>query len=408
MVKPRMALTFNIKVKSALHLGQAPLGAGEYLFTQRYVPGSALRGALAEACIEQGLQPGSGSEFEDLFEGPEAVRFEPAYPTRGRHWGYPFPLTARRCKHHGGFPSEDAKPEAAARSHGVFDTLVNQVVFEAYLEAGVLPSLEKALCPHCWEGVEPAAGAYTWRGGVDGRPGPAATVLERHTHTAINRERGVAEDGMLFTVETIEPGTLLHGCVWVSPQYQELVADALSRIRHLGRGAARGQGRVDIELASSTMPSDTQARIIALNQCFAEEVAYYATLTGHALPLAEHIYFTLDLLSPTVVSGGATATLTPPDLGLTATATLIRRFVAPETIGGWWSVARLPYATALAAKTGSVFLYATPADVDLAQLSAELDALRATGIGRYRERGYGAVMACAPFHLWTAEKEAAR
>ena len=52
--------------------------------------------------------------------------------------------------------------------------------------------------------------------------------------------------------------------------------------------------------------------------------------------------------------------------------------------------------------------YAHLSDADVEALGAELDALRATGIGRYRERGYGAVMACAPFHLWTAEKEAAR
>ena len=408
MVDPKIAITFTIKVKSALHIGQAPLGAGEYLFTQRHIPGSALRGALAEVCIAQGMQPEPGSDFETLFEGPAAVRFEPAYPAKSNRWGYPFPLTARRCKHHGGFPSEDAKTEEAARFHGVFDTLVSQIVFEAYLEAGKLPCIEKALCPHCWEGVTPAAGVYTWRGGVDGRPGPAATPLKRHTHTAINRERSVAEDNMLFTVETIEPETLLQGCMWVPPQYEQTVKAALCRIEHLGRGATRGQGNVAIELTSSVVPGDTQARITALNKCFADEVAYYAALAGDTLPLTERLYFTLDLLSPAVLGISATATLAPPDLGLTTPTTLIRRFVVPETIGGWWNVARLPYATALAAKTGSLFLYAAPANVDLAQLSAELDALRATGIGRYRERGYGAVMACAPFHLWTTEKEAAR
>jgi hypothetical protein len=46
--------------------------------------------------------------------------------------------------------------------------------------------------------------------------------------------------------------------------------------------------------------------------------------------------------------------------------------------------------------------------VGIEELSGELHALRARGIGGQRERGYGAVLPCAPFHLWTAEKEAGR
>jgi hypothetical protein len=105
---------------------------------------------------------------------------------------------------------------------------------------------------------------------------------------------------------------------------------------------------------------------------------------------------------------GVAATLEPGTLDLPVEVELARRFAAPETVGGWWRVAGLPRPTALAAKAGSVLLYKAPSEVDIEELGRELNALRARGIGGQRERGYGAVLPCAPFHLWTAEKEAGR
>lgn len=405
----RISIPFEIEIESALHVGQAPLGVGEYMFTQRHIPGSALRGALAEVFINQyGLKPGLGSEFNRLFEGVEAIRFEPAYPATALEWGYPFPLTARQCKAQGGFPKLDTPQAERERYHGAFDILVSQLVFEEQLASGPVPFIEKPLCPHCWGGVEPAHGVYTWTDD-EGQPGVASDVrLTRHTHTAINRARSVAEDRMLFTVETMEPGTLLRGRVWVGPDQLEQVREALSAIRRLGRGITRGRGKVIVEPLLQESNGSTLARMKALNELIQAERALYAHLAGEAAPPPDGVYFTLDLLSPAVFGNGVVATLEPDDLGLSVETTLVRRFVASEVVGGWWNAARLPHPTALAATAGSVFLYKAPPDVDLEDLSRELDTLRAEGIGHLRERGYGAVLPCAPFHLWTAEKEAAR
>lgn len=405
----KIGILFEIEIKSALHVGQAPLGVGEYMFTQRHIPGSALRGALAEVLINQyGLKPGPESEFNRLFEGAEAIRFEPAYPATALEWGYPFPLTAHQCKAHGGFPKLDTPHAERECYHGAFDVLVSQFVFEERLASGPVPFIEKPLCPHCWKNVEPVPGVYTWDE-EEGHPGVASDVhLMRHTHTAINRARGVAEDGMLFTVETMEPGTLLRGQVWVEPDQVERVRGALSGVKRLGRGVTRGRGRVMVDPLPQESNDGTLARLEALNGLIQEERALYARLADDAAPPPDGIYFTLDLLSPAVFRNGVAATLEPEDLNLSVETTLVRRFVASETVGGWWNAARLPHATALAAKAGSVFLYKAPPDVDLKDLSRELDTLRAEGVGHLRERGYGAVLPCAPFHLWTAEKEAAR
>jgi hypothetical protein len=83
----------------------------------------------------------------------------------------------------------------------------------------------------------------------------------------------------------------------------------------------------------------------------------------------------------------------------------VRRWVAPEHVGGWWTVAGLPHPTALAAAAGSVYLYRAGPDVDLDVLIERLREIQAEGIGRERERGSGVVLPCAPFHTWTEERE---
>jgi CRISPR-associated protein Csx10 len=405
----KVSIPFEIEIKSALHVGQAPLGVGEYMLTQRHIPGSALRGALAEVFIHQyGLEPGPGSEFNQLFDGAEALRFEPAYPATALVWGYPLPLTARQCKAHGGFPKLETPLAERERYHGAFDVLVSQVVFEEQLESGAVPFIERPLCPHCWGGVEPVPGVYTWDE-EEGHPGVASDVhLVRHTHTAINRARSVAEDDMLFTVETMEPGTLLRGRVWAEPDQVERMREALSAIKRLGRGVTRGRGQVVVEPLPQTSGGSTLARLKTLNELIQAERVMYAHLTGKTVPPPDGAYFTLDLLSPAICRDGVAATLEPEDLHFSFAVNLVRRFAASEVVGGWWRAARLPHPTALAVKSGSVFLYRAPSNVDLEGLSQELENLQAEGIGHLRERGYGAVLPCAPFHLWTAEKEAAR
>ncbi len=176
----------------------------------------------------------------------------------------------------------------------------------------------------------------------------------------------------------------------------------------MGRGVTRGRGQVAVNSSLRESNTSTLTWLKALNERIQGERALYARLAGRAAPPVDGVYFTLDLLSPAVFRDGVTATLEPGDLALAVETSLVRRFVAPETTGGWWRVAKLPHPTALAAKAGSVFLYRAPPDVDLRTLGQGLDELRARGIGHLRERGYGAVLPCSPFHLWTAEKESAR
>jgi len=293
--------------------------------------------------------------------------------------------------------------------------LAEQITFEEHLSAwesqGLL-FLNTYRCPHdgCSGKVEPLnKGGYTWF--TDNSPGALPNVqLVRHTHTAINRARNVAEDGMLYTLETIEPDTVLEGCLWAPEDHLDSVKRALSELTHLGRGAHRGKGRVAVRIADEARIGKTKTRIEALTKLIQEAQAFYGRLLGDdARALAtDGYYFTLDLLAPAIFGDGNVATLQPSALDVGTNISLIRSFVSPTVVGGWWSAARLPYPTALAAQTGSVFLYRASQDTDLDDLSKRLDDLRAEGLGQRRERGYGAFIPCAPFHLWTAAKEANR
>jgi len=410
----------SIHLKSPLHLGQAPQAAGEYLFTQRCIPGGALRGALAEVltrdctrekCAPDECPPETRDKclFYRLMGEPGHLRFEPAYPVVGAGYSFPFPFTARTCKLKDGFP-EKITPTEREKHHGVFDTLAAQFVFEQMLDEGrPVPFIYRSQCPRCGGTVEEALGCYGWS---DGNPLPIPRVdLVRTTHTAINRARGVAEDDMLYTIEAIQEGATFRSTLWVactSNEEMDEVKAALSGITRLGRGTSRGRGRVEVtpHLPPSRLLSPEE-RIQALTGCIEAERQFYHTVAGlDYQPDGAH-YFTLDLLSPAILGDGVTADLRlPPErLGLPEGVKLVRRWVAPEHVGGWWTVAGLPYPTALAAATGSVYLYRAGPEVDLDFIVERLREIQAEGIGRERERGYGAVLPCAPFHTWTEERE---
>lgn len=414
----------TVHLKSALHLGQAPQGAGEYLFTQRHIPGAALRGALAEVlvrdcarekakCSPNECPPETRDEclFYQLMGEPGHLRFEPAYPVVGTGYSFPFPLTARTCKLKEGFP-EKITPTEQEKHHGVFDTLVSQFVFEQMLDDGrKVPFIYRSLCPRCGGGVKEATGCYGWFTDND-VPLPIPKIdknIVRTTHTAINRTRGVAEDAMLYTIEAIQKGTTFRGTLWVACDVNGTVEATLTNITRLGRGTSRGRGRVEVTPHSEPDLPNLEDRIQALTACIKKERQFYYAVAGQSeeyQPDDAH-YFTLDLLSPAVLGDGVTADLllTPERLGLPKGVEPKRRWVTPEHVGGWWTVAGLPHPTALAAAVGSVYLYRVGREVmTLNALAGRLREIQAQGIGRERDRGYGAVLPCAPFHTWTEEK----
>lgn len=396
--------------QSPLNLGTTR-GLSNFLETEDYIPGSALRGATAgrllSTCQDKHYLENhaqcphrAGCPFWQVFGGDQQPLFWNSRVSQRRLPSAPYPLTTRSCKIKRGFNSDD--PE----NHGIFDTLVRQALFEEMVDRRArMAALYHDDCPVCGESTVPPLGYYAaawehdqWRFQSIKRP-----LKERVSHTAINRARGVAEDGFLFTIEQIVHGAdcVFEGAVVFDDAYQATLLDALAGEHRVGRASSRGLGRVKVQLvdqALSTQPLTD--RFQRLNELFATEQAFYAAM-DHTVPSQpEGVYFTLDLLSDTILAGEVPSVLPDPaELGLPAGTELARAWARTTVVGGWHGAARMPRQTRLAVQRGAVYLFKALASTDRQTLLATLSDLELTGIGVERKRGHGQVIACAPIHL---------
>ncbi len=411
----------------------APLQLGtestlsNYERTAAVISGAVLRGAVAEAalasCTQSRRERADHSTCPDRETCPFWQIFNPAneplwgfaYPAPlGPAW--PFPLTARTCKREPGYPHRDRWGRTTG--HNVYDALIGQLVDNLLTDpnfphrADILPQLKTDLatvkgllrttCPDCGEPLKPPVGYYAW----DARQGPlyaGRASVRRATHVGINRARGVAEDSLLFTQESLDmaqDALFFHthirvpAAVW--PHLQPYLDN---REYTIGRGRSRGNGRVHI-LGDVIPTPEIADRVGRFSQAVDNALLRHKDDDARVQP-TPGTFFTLTLRSPTILEhfGQPRARLEPEDLGL-PDARLLRAWARTEVIGGWDSAARLPRATCLAIQAGSVFVYWTPAPNDDAALLARLAELEMTGVGAERPRGYGHVTVCAPFHTW--------
>ncbi len=407
-------LALRIIAESPLLLG-GPHAQGNYLETRGYLPGAALRGALARALLEDCAAREyirdhdhclplirDNCPFHRLFCHGYPPLFDNSYPSNGER-SFPLPLTARTCKAHPGF-KDLAKPQ---EPHGVFDTLVRRLVFEEAVEAELRLAFLywPPRCPQCHGGTMPLSGFYE-KGPKGAYLSPRAAT-DRLSRTAINRARSVAEEAMLYTIQTIEAGTRFQGSVVVDGDKQALLEESLRRVGWLGRGNSRGLGRVRIELLGQEEgdKGDLEARVTAFNRLVEEERRLYYKIDGRPQksvesPAAEGWYFVLDLLSPAILTSDGLPTLHPgpKGLGLSEGVTLTRPFARPTAATGWFSAAGLPRRTQLATAMGSVFVYQVKEERDREQVLERLALLEMEGIGQERERGYGQITVCSLFH----------
>lgn len=439
-----IAIEVTVELLTPLLLGKRK--QGNVYATQTHIPGAVLRGAVAQPYIEVCAQPDylhdharcpEKCDFHRLFFAQPAPRFGPCYPAQAR-LSYPFPATARTCKYHPGFAH-------TSDHHGIQDTLIPLWTFEhlAFERERALPEVYDPHCAVCEDGVslEPANGF--WEPGSPGRyyqPRPRVTRVSR---TAIDRRRGTAAEEMLYTLELVsermksgryderehsqDTPTRFKGLVWVQEADADLLAERLEAITAIGGATSRGLGRVRVttqrrrvsptsitrqdaeELVAAAKgetsfeprprghPTEAELvdRIRALNGALQKEFARYA---DYAEPPRERLYFTVDLLSDTILGGvGEPETLLPETL---TGAKRVRCWAGHSQVSGWSGAFRLPRTVHLAIEAGSVFLYELPAKDVGAVLAAlqQLEELEREGLGRERERGCGLVQICSPFH----------
>jgi len=407
-------LELDIQLESPLLAG-SDRSYGPYRDTMEYLPGVALRGALAQVLLDacgqrehledhQACPAREDCDFYNVFCVEPFPIFENCYPSVTGGVSYPLPLTARTCKYYDGFKEEDLDPSR----HGAGDILVRQCIFEEMLdneEVHPLPLLYEPKCPECRRPVKPYGGFY-------GEGGPkyyqVKVPLSRTSRTAINRSRGVAEDGMLYSLQVMEPRIKeglfsLRGSIVLDEERMALVESALSKVHRVGSGRSRGLGKIRVQTMGHDSPPSTSVaqRVMGFNEEVRKEGAFYYKAGGIKAPQDGSWLFTVDLLSDAllVAKGLPAVTLHPEQLNLgDEEITLVRSFARHRTVGGWAAGAGLPRTTELATVLGSVFVYRVEG-AEVEELLPSLEDLEKRGVGRDRERGFGQVQVCSPFHL---------
>ncbi|MBN2390318.1 MAG: CRISPR-associated RAMP protein Csx10 [Anaerolineae bacterium] len=403
-------LDIVVRLQSPLLLGNESNEAN-YKTTRAYIPGSALRGAAAQQVLRSESideQP-QHNDLEKLFNAETLLVVENLYPTtaRGREWSFPAPHTARSCKYHRGFKKAEDKAE---QGHGVGDILIRQTVFEHMLTAQQvrLPALYKPHCPECGADVDAFEDFIVMI--ASGRFDAIRVPVRRASRTAINRQRGVAEDGQLYTLEFIEPvdsrgrPTAFRGRLWADREQRVALIEGLSRVTALGGSKTRGLGQVTVEILSpedkrrTSLPK-IEERLATFNAAVREEWGFYERVAD-APPLPEDVYFfSVDLLSAAILTWHSIPVNTPLPLmlGLDERVSLVRAFADYSIAGGWHMGANLPRRKQPTVEMGSVFMYRSQG-YTLAELAERLAHVEKQGIGRERARGFGRVTICLPFH----------
>lgn len=427
MSERRTTLLFQITPQSPLLLGDRS-GNSNFQETAQFIPGSTLRGAVAagliQACIVQHNldnhddcpDPGTCS-FHQLFNEDEPY-FGNSYP--GGSYGpvWPLPLTAQTCKKHSGWRQGVRKP-----GHGIFDILLTDFAYAlvsdpAYPRRAILqpglgtawstawqPAMRQAqeICSVCDAQMTPAVSGETYYAWQDG-PQPATIIPKRRTvHVGINRARGVSEDALLFTQESLTPtGTdqYFYAEVSVPSNNIEALQAAMSGTFHVGRGRSRGYGEVTINRISPGAYMDLAGRLEEFNLAAALALKPYRDEDAQVAHMLSGHLFSLTLRTPAVLAeaGRPSCVPQPEDLRLPAEVVWLQSWSRSEQVGGWHNAARLPRRTQPAVKAGSVFLYYAPATVAKEALLAKLSDLERKGIGENRERGYGRLTVCARYH----------
>ena len=380
---------------------------GQFRQSTPYVPGAVLRGALAQQLLDADEQ--NHPDFAALFTAPDAPLFRHAYPAYFDKTNppgaflpsHPLPATAFSCKAEGGFDR-----------HGVFDSLIDRLCYE---KLGVkIPYLPRCNHDeHKGEGdrVEAYRGFY-----VDTPNGKRSVSVPSQltTRVALNRRRKVAEEGLLYSPLVIsEAGahgaaTTFQGSIVVNDVNRAVVEKRLPQLTHIGSGAARGFGRVEVKVEHAST-NDLKERVAVFNSNIHGRWKKWAQLAGKP-PCPDSTFFAVLLLSDAIlrVDGWTpTVRLEAAMLGAAGkNAELVRCYAMADYRGGWNTAWGLPKDTELVGRMGSLYVYHTKNSIDDEHWLNALCDLEERGVGERRIEGFGQVRVCDEFHQEIQEVKA--
>ena len=378
----------------------------------RYVPGTAMLGALAEAHQRLHHDP---QEFAHFFL-EDRIAFGNAYPatfeaeslTRSEQLPVaPIPATARSGKRFSGFRFDGQ--HAQDRRDGVTDGLVPLALFALSGEsrADLLDSIRRVRRDAVDVDLDRISGFYR-QGLQPDEIGKARLTPDLRTRTGINYRTGTVQQEILYSTQVLPEQSVFWGCWTIADDGDEgahlcgrletFVEDLVeSGMLRLGNNRTRGFGRVQARLIE--YPGDNAAAL-------AERVRRFTHLIGdvarqYHIDLPEGVYVPITLTSDVLLSDELLRSrlrLEPHDLATHGIpdAELVYHTAGVRRVRGWNSLLGLPRADLAAISMGSVFLFRLPAT--FADWPALLR-LQQVGLGLRRAEGYGAISIADQFHL---------
>ncbi len=393
-------LTLKAESPLALHRRRA---SEQFAPTLDYLPGSTVRGALADLYLAGNPERSQETTFRKLFLS-EAVFFSDFFPISSGSKGLArlLPATAMACKRY-------SDHESASLTDGLLR-------LELAREMERPDPLERNDWSHC--PVCQSAGRKEKRDRAEAGYFTSLEVLERVSvrkrmiaGTAIERATGTAAHAMLFSHEVIEESdthedVLFRGIVNLPDGLRSELLELAPRKQRLavGYGRSRGLGQLSVE-GWDTPPAERQTltqRWAALNQAAGD-------LWERFDRQPEGQYFTLTLQSHLALRNAAgepvLGEVMAADMGLPPEAIRCRSVLSAVAVPGWNMARDLPKSDTWALGRGSVLLFRLPLDADSKPGIERLEQIEREGVGERRAEGFGRVIACDPFHFYFLQRE---
>jgi CRISPR-associated protein Csx10 len=391
-----MMLTLRLLAPLALHQTRAGV---QYVETLDYIPGTALRGALAEAYLAQHGNP--DDTFHALFLS-EQVFYGDLWPAASDGTTVLIPATARACKRYGLKHNEsfrDALLDALSRRHD--GAKCKHLVLCNGRQKECDEPLDRVNDHYLGDlkSADPISAGFRLRvsTAIERATGTVAREMLFTQHTLTGKRKAREKDGYENKAPLFFQGTLRLSNPALQDELARLLQSATSLF--LGSGRSRGLGEVEVKAWTETtvansLPDRWQKFNDAAQHGGGNPDIHYFSLT-----LLSHLALRDGLLCPVL------GKIKPQHFGLPDGVAWVRYkdsdqsvlFLSAVTVPGWNVALGLPKPDTVALARGSVLLGQCDSGQEQAVL-ARLAEIETEGVGERRGEGFGRVAACYPIH----------
>ena len=368
-------------------------GTANQTVSHGYIPGSTLRGALAQHYLDQ--FGNVDHDFKMLFTD-NLVQFPNIYPTSDNDAEtFVMPCTARSCKRFQGFKNTSTE-------HGMVDLLVAH----AAMVPDLLTSLEDCPQEDCNQPLALCENEFYLRCAGSGQAkgySPVYETISAHrrliNRVGIDSFTATAVPGILYSLDVLNEDQVFSGDILVDNSIGILESFLKPETRfYAGQSRSRGLGLLEIVDLKTLADDFGKLGVVK------ERVAKFNKVLSEIVDVCGASYFSLDLQSDAIVQDVYMRYLSyiPPEevarcCGLPLDS-LKLLWSGAETIPirGWNSAHRLFKTGESGIRRGAVFLYKYEGEAS--DLEIALTGLEKRGIGNRRSEGFGRVLVCNPFH----------